>query len=776
MNRAELQEKAESFLKCQGYRAKTTSVDNAIIFTRPTGMGVEDELLVYFHEKGEEKSLVGRLTILDEKYKKIMGGDSGRRFFLTSSPLGTIPKPVIDKGFKYQVPVWFFDREFSADKKSTPLKHLEEEASKYVSERVDQPYFSNSKETGKDLLTQLLNELENPKVACLRVVIAPAGYGKTVLMGTLYTKLRDRFIERKNKQETGMRPLLMLPGHLKKTADVDSLINNFISDEYDYGVSHKETFKFWVKNNFAVWLVDGLEELILKIPEEFIYTLLEEYIYASNSVSPQIIISIRKPVLATLPELKETIDEWEGRGIKVYELCAWGQEQIESYFRKNLKADQIDVENFLKDIMNSDPLNKLCSVPYYCSLVAELKNNNKMQIFNDDCELVEHAVKKMCEREFSKGLDNDLFPVNTQIKLLAELAEESFRSDKVSKDMLKELAEIELSNIAEDERKNQMECWQRHGMLTQIGEDLDFIHDIIKQYLTSIRLLDNLKNLNLKTFGVKEIELQSFMARYLIKSASDIHWNDVLERIFEFSSSPTDKAIGFRNILKILLSANIEGIENLIKDKLHSSNLTGLIFKDLDMHGFQFHGSRLDSVRFEKCNLSGANFNGCHFKNTFFDDACDLKGATTKDAIFDAIIIGNKSIYDKKEIDRFFYEKTEVASPRCEPCQSAINLKRILEKIIRKGAGIKIPQKWLMQTKCSGGISAQRCVSMLLRNRILIEEGEKVKIKTNLFDEAKDFVANLSTTNNDFQKLLDEICPDTKTGCRHLKVSNYGKE
>ena len=88
-------------------------------------MAVNDELLVYFHEKGQEDYIVSRLKDLSEKYQNISGND-GRRFFLSTSAIGAVPELVNKLGFKFQVPVWFFDREFSPEKK---LKKLQKNAS-----------------------------------------------------------------------------------------------------------------------------------------------------------------------------------------------------------------------------------------------------------------------------------------------------------------------------------------------------------------------------------------------------------------------------------------------------------------------------------------------------------------------------------------------------------------------------------------------------------------------------------------------------------------------
>jgi len=766
MNREELKKLTERFLRTFGYVAKTTDEPNCILFSRPTGVGTLDELLVYFHERGEENLIPSRLTSLNEKYKRIPGGEGGRRFFLSSVPLGRVPETVTNNGFIYQVPVWFFDREFSV-LKTTPLKRLEEDAAKYEKERIEQPYIFNG-EKGNDLLSYLEKELESPKQPCLRIIIAPAGYGKTVLMVTLYTKLKKKFLQNKQEQRAGRRPLLMLPGHLKQAHDLNGLISNFIGDEYDYGVANVETFKFWIKNNFAIWLMDGIEELILKISDEFIYQLLDEYIHAPDRLTPQIVVAIRKPILAMSPELRDTIEEYRGLGLELYELCEWEKEQQKKYFYKNLVANEEEKENFVKDLISSRTLQNICSIPYYCSLVADLKNNNQLGTFNDECDLVEYAIEKLCEREFVKGIDEDILSIDVQKEIFIELARESFRQNKITKELITEFAEIFLSDISKEIRENQINCLLRHALLTQVDKDIDFTHDIIKQYLYGVVLMNELKNNRVGFFENKEIEKDSLTFKYLLKNSHEINWKKVIADTFSLPSLPNSPAIGFRNIMNIFLSVPLEEKEILLKYyQLANKNLSGLVFRNLNLSDFNMTHSNLTGVEFYNCALTNAKLDGCHFKKTFFDSKCDLKGMTIKGAILETIKTETKELDDKEEIEAYFYKKTEVRVHQKSPCQAVINTMKILEKIARKGRGSQMRKKFLLQTKCGGGIPAERVLEACIRHGLISETGEEVKIKTHLFDKIEQFLKN-KTVDDNIRRVLDDICKDKNIGCQHI--------
>lgn len=120
MDREYLKILTQTFLKTFGYMPKPTKEKHGVLFSRPTGLGVTDELLFYFHETGEDDRIRFALTQLTKSYQRIPGGKNGRRFFLSPYPMGKVPPAIGENDFYYQVPVWFFDREFSSQKKNDP--------------------------------------------------------------------------------------------------------------------------------------------------------------------------------------------------------------------------------------------------------------------------------------------------------------------------------------------------------------------------------------------------------------------------------------------------------------------------------------------------------------------------------------------------------------------------------------------------------------------------------------------------------------------------------
>lgn len=764
MNRKDLINISIDFFNTFYYKSKQTISANALLFTRPTGMGINDELLVYFHQKGEEDYLENNLKILNTEYKFI---DNNRRFFLSNVPLGIVPESVTKYNFKYQVPVLFFNREFSSDKKSTPIKSLESEMKKYEDERIEQPFILDKRINNSDILNELINDINNSKDPCIRIIIAPAGYGKTVLMSSLYNSLSKIFKESKAKQKMFAQPLIMLPGHIKRANDIDDLINNFVGDEYDYGIASSDTFKFWINNGFAIWLLDGLEELILKIPEEFIYKLLDNFVYSSQSVNSQIIISIRKPLLAASQEFKEILNNWTGSGLKVYELNEWTNNEKIKYFKKNLSEED---NNFLSDIKNTNNyLSVICKIPYYCSLIATLKNNNELSYLNDEVDLVKYSFEKLCEREFGKGLDKDIFPIDKQVDIFTDIAIDSLKKGFITDDNLKEWAELYLpTELNTNDRVEQLSCIQRHAVLSLTGINFDFVHDIMKQYLIGNGISNNLIKNNINNLDYILIEDCSYLEKYIIKNTENINWDTIFYNLNSLDSLKNDDAFAFRNSLKIYLKTNNSDHETRLKGLLNNKNLSGIVFKNLNLSGFGIQNSNLENTSFINCNLQNTDLSECDFKDTYFDNNCKMDNLEISNSMLQSIRLNDKTIYDQKEILSYFFKRTAKSNPKTEPCQAAINLIKIFDKLIKKGKLFKLPKKFIISTKCAGGISADIIIDSSIRKGFIIEDNKSyLKLRHSLYEEVKDFTKNRKLSDG-INKILNEICRDTNIGCKHI--------
>src|SRR5205807_4622259 len=226
---------------------------------------------------------------------------------------------------------------------------------------------------------------------------------------------------------------------------------------------------------------------------------------------------------------------------------------------------------------------------------------------------------------------------------------------------------------------------------------------------------------------------------------------------------------GFRNILNIYLSTALENKEENLRDFVSNTNLSGLVFKGLNLADFSFHNSKLISAEFKSCNLSRAEFDGCDFKETFFSNDSVLVGASIKDAALESIRLDNRQVYDQKEIQKFFFDRTQIPQNEIHsPCQAAVNLRKVLEKLVRRGKGFKIPTNFVANTKLGGGTQAANIVGAEIKQGYLTQEGVRIKVRINLYEEVAKFVRNFGDVTPSLREILNSICADVRIGCQHV--------
>jgi hypothetical protein len=308
----------------------------------------------------------------------------------------------------------------------------------------------------------------------------------------------------------------------------------------------------------------------------------------------------------------------------------------------------------------------------------------------------------------------------------------------------------------------------RHAVLGSTSDFVEFVHDIIRQFLIAYGLVQELQQKNIEYFNFGEIESDSLTYRYLVKNTQGLAWKDLSGQLWNLKSSPQDEAKGFRNIMKICLAIPDNGKNLIIKPLLANRNLSGIRFNKLDMQGFEFSNSKLESTEFIDCNMNEAHFNGCHFRETVISDECSMVGASMVGTVLESIQSSKGTLYDQKEIQRFFYTMTKRPIEEIKgPCQAAINLKKLFEKFTRKGQGYNIPKNFVLGIKCPGGIPCTKLVEAALDNNYIEEYKEHLKIKVNRYIETVQFVNGFKVTDG-IRKILNSTCRDTSVGCTHV--------
>ena len=145
-------------------------------------------------------------------------------------------------GVKIRVPVQFFDAPFrveSAPNSASTMGSLRKRFEHYI----PQPYVNHTNEEPipcDDLLADLKAKYTSPEDGSnLRIVVGPAGSGKSVFFQSIFSELYQHFINKKNRQETYPRPVPLLPEYLRHGSSIRTsvLINDFLRTDVAQPVS-----------------------------------------------------------------------------------------------------------------------------------------------------------------------------------------------------------------------------------------------------------------------------------------------------------------------------------------------------------------------------------------------------------------------------------------------------------------------------------------------------------------------------------------------------------
>jgi hypothetical protein len=178
--------------------------------------------------------------------------------WLVADSFGGLSRPFRSEADRYnvnwRVPIQLFDTNFKVDGSrdiQSAIKPLREAVA-----RIPQPFSllanNEAEEAGEDLLEHLWNDLRYSQESKLRIVVGPAGVGKTMLFKALFSRLYEHFLKQKNAQEHFPRPIPFVPEHLRKIdiLRTQELVDSFISAEVVTRIS-RTTFEWLVVIRWA---------------------------------------------------------------------------------------------------------------------------------------------------------------------------------------------------------------------------------------------------------------------------------------------------------------------------------------------------------------------------------------------------------------------------------------------------------------------------------------------------------------------------------------------
>lgn len=666
--------------------------------------------------------------------------------------------------------------------------------------RVPQPYSqlinNDYKKQGDDLLTELLSDFKRyEENSCIRIVVGPAGAGKTILFNALFSSLYQNFHYNKNKNIITPRPVPLIPEYLRQASAVRmrALIENFIRTEVAAPVTPL-TFEWMLLNGFSTWLFDGLDELYAEDPGFFVD--LTENLTAPGSKA-QILICARNSLLTTSENFAQFLQDYppgttEKDLIKIYKLNDWEYDSKRTYawiclegrVPNKEESDTVRVSQFLTATNRSEVLKSLSGLPYYCHLLIEEFMRGTLEEFPDDFKLIEHNISGIINREVEekKLLKLEHF-VPDGIKdwletIAAELYEENFRGINIS-DLVEYARLVLREELPPDELSNTLATLIKLPLFAPGRKEgiVTFEHELIGEYLAGKFFLKRLLKdpaLVAQSLGTRIDLADSLILRFIASRLAE-HQNDLQTIIMALKEAPRTRRTFAVLLQMILLSTPARDV--IIANEIECGSR--------DLKHVQFRNKNLQNVSFRNCDLSNTAFRACNLQNALFEGAI-LSGtrfeSLSKEALKDArfgnlerfefIYVGKQRIDQHPKMAEWTRKATGITDKIQKPCPAALQLRTLFLKYVYPDGRWRrdeVPEDVLFRGKqYPEAPSLEDCLNGCIRSDYLQGPDFRKRIKRASGDRIYHMVQFVRAweLTVEMRQLLNSLCK--RSGCQHI--------
>lgn len=623
-----------------------------------------------------------------------------RKFMLVESMEGisTEFRSDANRYFRVQVrtPAQFFDTRFrdeDARDAATSMRRLRDRGRDRLHTRIQQPYFEYGTDSrGDDLLPVLSRSLRdrgrNPKP--LNLVIGPGGIGKTYLFEALFATLYDDFQSAKRSLTPSRRPLPLLPGHLPLARDytLNGILDAFLKAEFSRPLSEK-TFSWMLLHGFGTWLIDGLDEVIARDTGGLFDWLLDLMTAPEAPTSPAVLICVRDSVYSANADFREFVGDLS-EYTRIYHLEEWSSRQIREFANRRLDDRTHEFEEVLGQ---NQVLGRLVAVPYYCDLLVSEFDDHRVTSATSEEELLELALERILEREKQKGLLDERFVEDEDVRDLLELVAAQNMSggySGVDIDFVREWAQVVTPEDMPPEDRERVTINVGHLALFAGSEGgyLRFAQELLEQYLLGryfVEACDRSRENFVSDLGKARIPPDWLTMRML---ANHVRKGDLVGQLGALAyENLHGHDVAVRNLIQTVALASDEAdIFHRFGFAFEQLNLSGIRFAGIDLAGMSLAGCNLTDTEFIGCWLQDAELMGAILRNTRFDEetAGNLEGADVGDlSTFYSIRIGSgEVIADLEEAQQWFAKRTARRVESVGPCAAAKQLRHMFGKYV----------------------------------------------------------------------------------------------
>lgn len=715
--------------------------------------------------------------------------------WLIAEAFGPGPEERERFNIKVRAPVEFFDTPFKYEERPKEVTSKIKKLFQPLPGYIPQPYSilmdDEIQEKGDDLGKHLMDEFRTPSArADLRIVVGPAGIGKTWLFRTLFSDLYREFMKKKTKEKLIFpRPIPLIPEYLREALRkrdeirTEDLVNTFISTEIEPIVPQK-TFEWLVMNGYAIWLFDGLDELYAGDPRFF--EDVGDFLMERGSQA-QILICARDSLLKTCERLTDFLHEYgTDPAVRLYRLDNWEGPSKRAFAHFHFAPPKDS--QFLAYILRSDSLKALSTLPYYCNLLKEVFKGERMEEFTNDFDLIDYTIKKISEREEKKGvLKPEYFESGGLRKWLEGVAVEIFTENfkGIDKELVKIAAELFLyPELSEKERRDVLTALVQFPLFAPGPEPevLTFEHELIAEYLAgcywSPKIIENPERIMCE-LGERIDLADSLIGRYMASWLSKQPEGKGIQILIEtLQKGAVRKEVlpgkAFTNLLQLLLlAAPAKDLLNRHRINVEGRDLSHMRFIARNLEGYSFRNCTLFNTIFEECNLQNAHFEGSKFVETRFKKLSkkDLEGIQlgNLEHYFISGYVDRQRTEDPSEFRKWLGQPIGPEPP--SPCPAARQLKTLFCKFIRpdgKGKRTELPERALSTGKRHPGApTPEACVEACIGFGYLqrTRYGRVRRVLGDRYNDMIYFVKDWQLSNS-LRKMLDSLCPTTD--CKHV--------
>lgn len=789
-----IKEKIKGYYGALGYEVRDVpKVDTAVEAKRLDPGGCTEIAVIWAQEEtydapdpSREGRIIGSLTELQGRYPRGNGTFVCYNLEGFSQEFRKLAKGI---GFSIREEALFFDAEFKSNvnrQAQDISSELRQAADEFRSRRVRQPFrifaaTGEETERGPDVVAYLEQALSKTcREPRIRIVVGPAGAGKTIAFSQLFVRVYEKFQDAKKRKQVASRPIPMVPKHINRSrgATFRAVLDTFLSMEIARPVG-AEGLAWMMDQGMVTLLCDGLDE-ILATDSAFFGEFLLDRLTVPGGVA-QVTICVRDSLFNTCGALSEFVESANGQ-VDILRLDHWGREEQVDFSTKRFRGTSRSPDAFVAALDHQPAATELAGNPFFCGLLADSFESGNLVQVDSAAALCGLAVDALIQREYGKGLlgGGSIQPADV-LEFIQSAAEENLKS--------------EFSGIPIEGLRNDAQIFVAPGMTSEQADELvnrlvqlpifarsadpamvEFAHEILAFYLLAQSMVTSAARRD--DFSLRGMDNPALMARgILIRLLSEVLRQQGLgKKMWDFLVRSAGGDAAFRAILQTAIMTDPGGMPPIVKEKfLSQRDLHGIRFRCLDLRGAHFDGSDLTNAEFVECDLRDSTFHGCVIKQTRFDlEKHDMDGVRFGNYhSVHSVFLGTRLHGDPGKAVKALADFVSEPPPRHEPCPTARQLRFLLEKFVRENGqyrrdsmdlkGFLLGKRFdgaadnedILDTLCSGGYLT----------RYIRPKPGVARAGGEFLNEITSFVTKLRLSEG-LKAVLDECCPEA--GCKHI--------